>query len=52
MRHRYRQFNGVQNLARLQSVAINALRPQGILSGIDGIAAGFAYGIKAQLRVD
>jgi hypothetical protein len=37
--HRYREFNGVQILATLRSLAINALRLDGIWSITEGIAA-------------
>ena len=37
--HRYREVNGVQNLATLRSLAMNALRLDGFWSIIEGIAA-------------
>ena len=48
--HRYREFNGVQILAMLRSLAINALRLEGIWSITEGIAA-LAHDIRALLRV-
>jgi hypothetical protein len=47
--HRYREHNGVQILATLRSLAINALRLDGIWSVTEGIAA-LAHDIKALLR--
>ena len=43
--HRYRENNGVQILATLRSMAINALRLEGIWSITEGIAA-LAHDIK------
>lgn len=48
--HRYREFNGVQILATLRSLAINALRLDGIWSITEGIAA-LAHDIKGLLRL-
>jgi len=48
--HRYREFNGVQILATLRSLAINALRLEGIWSITEGIAA-LAHDIKGLLRL-
>jgi predicted transposase YbfD/YdcC len=48
--HRYREDNGVQILATLRSMAINALRLEGIWSITEGIAA-LAYDIKGLLRL-
>ncbi len=48
--HRYREFNGVQILATLRSLAINALRLDGIWSITEGIAA-LAHHIKDLLRL-
>jgi hypothetical protein len=48
--HRYRQNNGVQILATLLSLAINALRLDGIWSITEGIAA-LAHDIKGLLRL-
>lgn len=48
--HRYREDNGVQILATLRSMAINALRLRGIWSITEGIAA-LAHDIKGLLRL-
>ena len=48
--HRYRENNGVQILATLRSLAINALRLDGIWSITEGIAA-LAHDIKGMLRL-
>lgn len=48
--HRYRENNGVQILATLRSMAINALRLEGIWSITEGIAA-LAHDIKGLLRL-
>lgn len=48
--HRYREKNGVQILATLRSVAINALPPYGNWSISEGIAA-LASDIKGLLRM-
>ena len=48
--HRYREFNGVQILATLRSLAINALRLDGIWSITEGIAA-LAHEIKGLLTL-
>ena len=48
--HRYREDNGVQILATLRSLAINALRLDGIWSFTEGIAA-LAHDIKGLLRL-
>ncbi len=48
--HRYREGNGVQILATLRSLAINALRLDGIWSITEGIAA-LAHDIKGLLRL-
>jgi len=48
--HRYREGNGVQILATLRSLAINALRLDGIWSITEGIAA-LAHAIKGLLRL-
>ena len=48
--HRYREFNGVQILATLRSLAINALRLDGIWSMTEGID-GLAHDIKGLLRL-
>jgi hypothetical protein len=48
--HRYREDNGVQILATLRSMAINALRLGGIWSITEGIAA-LAHDIKGLLRL-
>ena len=48
--HRYRENNGVQILATLRSLAINALRLEGIWSITEGIAA-LAHDIKGLLRL-
>jgi predicted transposase YbfD/YdcC len=48
--HRYREDNGVQILATLRSMAINALRQEGIWSITEGIAA-LAHDIKGLLRL-
>lgn len=48
--HRYREDNGVQILATLRSLAINALRLDGIWSITEGIAA-LAHDIKSLLRL-
>ena len=48
--HRYREDNGVQILATLRSMAINALRLEGIWSITEGIAA-LAHDIKGLLRL-
>jgi predicted transposase YbfD/YdcC len=48
--HRYREDNGVQILATLRSMAINALRLNGIWSITEGIAA-LAHDIKGLLRL-
>lgn len=48
--HRYREDNGVQILATLRSLAINALRLDGIWSITEGIAA-LAQDIKGLLRL-
>jgi predicted transposase YbfD/YdcC len=47
---RYREENGVQILATLRSLAINALRLDGIWSITEGIAA-LAHDIKGLLRL-
>ena len=47
--HRYRENNGVQIQATLRSLAINALRLNGIWSITEGIAA-LAYDIKGLFR--
>ena len=48
--HRYREVNGVQILATLRSLAINALRLEGIWSITEGIAA-MAHDIKGLLTL-
>ena len=48
--HRYREDNGVQILATLRSLAINALRLEGIWSITEGIAA-MAHDIKGLLTL-
>ena len=48
--HRYREDNGVQILATLRSLAINALRLEGIWSITEGIAA-LAHDIAGLLRL-
>lgn len=48
--HRYREFNGVQILATLRSLAINALRLDGIWSITEGIAS-LAHDIEGLLRL-
>jgi len=48
--HRYRENNGVQILATLRSLAINALRLEGIWSITEGIAA-LAHDVKGLLRL-
>jgi hypothetical protein len=48
--HRCRENNGVQILATLRSLAINALRLDGIWSITEGIAA-LAHDIKGLLRL-
>jgi len=48
--HRYREDNGVQILATLRSLAINALRLDGIWAITEGIAA-LAHDIKGLLRL-
>jgi predicted transposase YbfD/YdcC len=48
--HRYREDNGVQILANLRSLAINALRLDGIWSITEGIAT-LAHDIKGLLRL-
>jgi predicted transposase YbfD/YdcC len=48
--HRYREGNGVQILATLRSLAINALRLDGIWSITEGIAA-LAHDIKGLLQL-
>ena len=48
--HRYREDNGVQILATLRSLAINALRLDGIWSITEGIAA-LAHDIKGLLTL-
>ena len=48
--HRYREDNGVQILASLRSLAINALRLDGIWSITEGIAS-LAHDIKGLLRL-
>jgi predicted transposase YbfD/YdcC len=48
--HRYRENNGVQILATLRSLAINALRLDGIWSITEGIAA-LAHDIRGLLRL-
>jgi predicted transposase YbfD/YdcC len=48
--HRYREYNGVQILATLRSLAINALRLDGIWSITEGIAA-LAHDIRGSLRL-
>ena len=48
--HRYREVNGVQILATLRSLAINALRLDGIWSVTEGIAA-LAHDIKGLLQL-
>ena len=49
-RPRYRENNGVQILATLRSMAINALRLEGIWSITEGIAA-LAHDIKGLLTL-
>ena len=48
--HRYREINGVQILATLRSLAINALQLDGIWSMTEGIAA-LAHDIRGLLRL-
>ena len=48
--HRYRENNGVQILATLRSLAINALRLEGIRSITEGMAA-LAHDIRGLLRL-
>ena len=48
--HRYRESNGVQILAMLRSMAMNALRLDGIWSITEGIAA-LAHDIKGLLQL-
>jgi hypothetical protein len=48
--HRYREDNGVQVLATLRSLAINALRLVGIRSITEGIAA-LAHDIRGLLKL-
>jgi len=48
--HRYRENNGVQILATLRSMAINALRLEGIWSITEGIAV-LAHDIKGLLTL-
>jgi hypothetical protein len=48
--HRYREFNGVQILATLRSLAINALRLDGIWSITEAIAF-LAHDIEGLLKV-
>jgi hypothetical protein len=48
--HRFREDNSVQILATLRSLAINALRLEGIWSITEGIAA-LAHDIKGLLRL-
>ena len=48
--HRYREANGVRILATLRSLAINALRLDGIWSMTEGID-GLAHDIKGLLRL-
>jgi len=48
--HRYREVNGVQILATLRSLAINALQLERICSIPEGIAA-LAHDIKGLLRL-
>ncbi len=48
--HRYREFNGLQILATLRSLAINALRLDVIGSTTEGIAA-LAHDIEGPLRL-
>jgi hypothetical protein len=48
--HRYRESNGVQILATLRSLAINALRLDGIWSVTEGIAA-LAHDIRGLLQL-
>ena len=48
--HRYRENNGVQILATLRSLAINALRLNGTWSITEGIAA-LAHDIMGLLRL-
>jgi hypothetical protein len=48
--HRYREINGVQILATLRSLAINALRLDGIWSMTEGIAA-LSHDVKGLLRL-
>ncbi|MGL6134260.1 MAG: ISAs1 family transposase [Prochlorococcaceae cyanobacterium] len=48
--HRYREDNGVQILATLRSLAVNALRLEGIWSITEGIAV-LAHDIKGLLRL-
>ena len=48
--HRYREINGVQILATLRSLAINALRLSGIWSMTEGIAA-LAHDVEGLLRL-
>ena len=48
--HRYREFNGVLILAKLPSLAVNALRLDGIWSITEGIAA-LAHDIEGMNRL-
>jgi predicted transposase YbfD/YdcC len=48
--HRYRETNGVQILATLRSLAINALRLEGIWSITEGIPA-LVHDIRGLLRL-
>jgi predicted transposase YbfD/YdcC len=48
--HRYRESNGVQIMATLRSLAINALRLDGIWSITEGIAA-LAHDIRGLLKL-
>jgi hypothetical protein len=46
--HRHREASGVQIVAMLRTIAINSLRPNGIWSATEGIAA-LAHDIKGLL---
>jgi hypothetical protein len=48
--HRYREVNGVQNMATLRSLAMNALRLDGFWSITEGLAA-LAHDIRSLLAV-
>jgi hypothetical protein len=48
--HRYREANGVQILASLRSLPINALRLDGIWSMTEGIAE-LAHDVKGLLKL-